>query len=266
MTCHELYLPMQKRPKLFLLGFAQRVINTLLCTVSHSVVVNTLPYLVEIQRMPWLRKKAFLIPNPSNIPVGVTMKDKAGERLTIGVFGLFAPAKQYEIALEAFARVHQHWPNTHFVLIGDTTRAPKSYLRKLEEIVQEKGLAAVVHWTGPCGSDECSKHLGALDIFILPQPDGHLTRSSAFMAAAAHGLPVVAALGEDQGFKFVDRENIVFAKPGDAGSFTEGLEFLIADPVQRRRIGANAKALYDREFSWEAALLRYQSVWGLPEG
>lgn len=262
-TCHELYLPMHKRPKLFLLGFAQRFVHTLLCTVSDSVVVNTLPYLVEIQHIPWLRKKAFLIPNPSNIPARLTSPGKKGDRLSIGAFGLFAPAKQYEIALEAFSRVHQRWPNTRFVFIGDNTRAPKSYLRKLEQIVHEKGLEPVVHWTGPCGPAECSKHLAALDIFILPQPDGHLTRSTAFMAAAAHGLPVVAALGEDQGFDFADRENIIFARPGDPQSFMEGLEFLIANPVQRRRIGASAKELYDREFSWETALLRYRNAWGL---
>jgi len=100
---------------------------------------------------------------------------------------------------------------------------------------------------------ELSGYLQAIDIFVLPQPDGHLTRSSAFMAAAAHGLAVIAVRNVENQKDFAHGENVWLVDASRAELFAQAFRQLADDAALRARLGENLRALYARKFAWEVA-------------
>jgi len=123
----------------------------------------------------------------------------------------------------------------------------------LRQRVRTSQLEGAVWWSGHLAADELSGYLQAVDIFVLPQPDGHLTRSSAFMAAAAHGLAVIAVRNEENQKDFAHGENVWLVDASRAELFALAFRQLADDAALRARLGENLRALYARKFAWEAA-------------
>jgi glycosyltransferase involved in cell wall biosynthesis len=87
-------------------------------------------------------------------------------------------------------------------------------------------------------------------VAIVPLLAGSGTRIKILEAWAA-GTPVVSTTLGAEGLEFNDREHLVLAD--DAESFTAAVSELLALPVNRERIGAAGRRLYEERYTWSSA-------------
>jgi polysaccharide biosynthesis protein PslH len=87
-------------------------------------------------------------------------------------------------------------------------------------------------------------------VAIVPLLAGSGTRVKILEAWAA-GTPVVSTTLGAEGLEFNDREHLILAD--DAESFTAAVSELLALPVNRERIGAAGRRLYEEEYTWQSA-------------
>ena len=87
-------------------------------------------------------------------------------------------------------------------------------------------------------------------VAIVPLLAGSGTRIKILEAWAA-GTPVVSTTLGAEGLEFHDREHLILAD--DAESFTAAVSELLALPVNRERIGAAGRRLYEQRYTWPNA-------------
>ncbi|MGB6940999.1 MAG: glycosyltransferase family 4 protein [Bryobacteraceae bacterium] len=84
-------------------------------------------------------------------------------------------------------------------------------------------------------------------VAVVPLFAGSGTRIKILEAWAA-GTPVVSTTLGAQGLEYRDREHLILAD--DAESFTAAVSELFALPVNRERIGAAGRRLYEEQYTW----------------
>ena len=167
----------------------------------------------------------------------------------VATFGLFHSGKNIQAALDAVARARSPRP-LRLWLLGDSTGASPRDIQALREKIKALGIEQQVFWSGYLTPAEVSAHLQAADIFMLPQPDGHLTRSSAFMAAAAHARTVIAVQNRKNQGDFTPGENVWLVKKSDGADLAAAIEALEREPELAARLGTNLGRLYRQKFDW----------------
>jgi glycosyltransferase involved in cell wall biosynthesis len=285
---HELAISMRQHPLQTPVALAQWLHAALLIAAVRTVAVNMRSRAELLGRLfPWWRAKVCYRPNSSTIPVvsqsgaerelfrrerGVS----AGE-IVVGTFGLFHRAKNYEGLIEAAALLGRKAASeskasghsdagrpVRLWMLGNAAVASPEYIARLKRVARESGIEDAVWWPGRLEADEISRALQATDVFVLPQPDGHLTRSSAFMAAAAHGLPVVAVRqpgGRDQA-EFTHGEHLWLAEHSTAEDLAASIKALSTDRGAAMRMGHNLRKLYETRFDWRIAAADGRSARG----
>ena len=259
---HETAIGMRHHPLQIPVALAQWAHIGLLLAAAETVALNMPSRVALLSRVfPWCRARLRYRPNSSNIPVvplAATERNAlrrergvAGGEVVVATFGMFHRYKNYEAVIEAVRILRQRAP-VKIWMLGDPSMAAPEYRAKLEAQVREAGLANHVRWSGKLQPAEVSRALQAADIFVLPQPDGHLTRSGSFMAAAAHGLPVVAVrspAGLDQQ-EFTHGENIWLVESSAPQPIAAALAALVEDPTLAGLLGRNLQRLYEEKFDW----------------
>jgi glycosyltransferase involved in cell wall biosynthesis len=254
---HELYLPLTARPFAMVCGLIQRVHFGLLFLAATAIETNTPQRVRRVQRwLPWHANSVRFRPTPSNIPVSTLTpaeieslrreRGAAPASLVIATFGRFHPAKNYEAVIDATLQLGAQLP-VQVWLLGDP-QSSAHYVAALRRRAAPLGDAAF--WPGLACAEQVSGWLQAADIFVLPQSDGHLTRSGAFMAAAAHGLPVVAVRNQAEQMDFRHREHVYLVDRGSSEAFAAAILELAQDRPLRSRLGANLRHLYFSRFDW----------------
>jgi polysaccharide biosynthesis protein PslH len=94
-------------------------------------------------------------------------------------------------------------------------------------------------------------------VAVVPLLSGSGTRIKILEAWAAGTAVVSTTLGAE-GLEFRDRENLILAD--DAESFTAAVSELLALPVNRERIGAAGRRLYEERYTWDTAWKALDSV------
>jgi glycosyltransferase involved in cell wall biosynthesis len=261
---HETAIRMRQHPLQIPVALAQWVHIGLLLAAAESVALN-MPSRIELlgRVFPWWRAKLRYRPNSSTIPV-VAMAEadrdamrrergvESGEAV-IATFGMLHTAKHYEALIGAVARLRRTRPAKLWML-GDAALAVPEYLARLKAMARQGGIEDQVWWPGRLEAAEISRALQAADVFVLPQPDGHLTRSSAFMAAAAHGLPVVAVRNPPDQVEFTHGKDVWLVHTGTAEDLGVAIETLWKDPALRDGLGRRLKDLYAKVFDWTKAV------------
>jgi len=271
---HETPIHIRRHPLQFIVALAQWVHTGLLMAVvpRGGMAVNMLSRVALLGRVfPWWRARLRYRPNPSNIPVvPLASSERAGLRRERGVasqeavvvtFGMFHRDKNFEALIKAINILRGRMP-VKLWMLGDVSMTTQAYRCQLETLVREASLKRDVWWSGRLEATDVSRFLQAADIFMLPQPDGHLTRSGAFMAAAAHGLPVVAVrdpTGRDQR-EFTHGENIWLVDRSAPEPIADALGTLIEDLTVAGLIGRNLKRLYEAKFKWSRTISMDGSV------
>jgi len=259
---HEFPLEFLQHPLHAGISVVQRLHFARLVLGANEVLTNTQERVRILRRwFPWRRETIRFRPNSSNIPVAASNAERTahlraerapGAALVVAIFGMFHPAKHYEEVVEAAGQVRNELPIALWML-GNERQAQAAYLEKLRARVRANQLEGAVWWSGHLAAGELSAYLQAVDIFVLPQPDGHLTRSGSFMAAAAHGLAVIAVRNVENQKDFAHGENVWLVDANRAELFAQAFRQLANDAALRARLGKNLRALYARKFAWEVA-------------
>lgn len=254
---HEMYLQFTARPFALLCALIQRIHFALLLLAAREIETNTPQRVRRVQRwLPWRAHTVRFRPTPSNIPVVPVLpkqrealrceRGASPDTMVVAVFGGFHPAKNYEAVVDAVVQLSRRLP-VQLWMLGDQ-RASCAYVAGLRKRAEPLGPAAF--WPGHAQAAEISCWLQAADIFMLPQSDGHLTRSGAFMAAAAHGLPVIAVRNLAEQPDFQHREHVWLVDSSSAESFATGIEQLARDADLRHALGMRLRSLYFSRFDW----------------
>jgi len=134
--------------------------------------------------------------------------------------------------------------------VGSSDPTNVAYLTKVEGLIEELGLTERVIWTGYTPQPEVSANLLASDACVLPYRDGASFRRGSFMAALAHGLPIVSTRPRVDVPELRQGGNILLVPPDAPVALAEAIAKLAEDAKLRRRLGEGAARLA-QGFTWE---------------
>lgn len=244
----------------------RQAVLTLVRWADAAIVTNEEDRL-DLSRYPSLASSVVVIPIGSNIavrpPAGY---DLAVWRSRYGVgpsdfllayFGFLNESKGGETLIRAFHKLAVESPagmNPHLLMIGGQVGSSdptnRAYLDHIEALIAQLGLDERVHRTGYTPPEEVSANLLAADVCVLPYRDGASFRRGSFMAALAHGRPIVSTHPRVSLPELGDGENVLLVPPDDPDALAAAVARLAADLTLRRRIGDGAGELA-RKFTWE---------------
>jgi glycosyltransferase involved in cell wall biosynthesis len=159
--------------------------------------------------------------------------------------GAIIPRKGYDVLVAALACLADlPW---HLVIAGDRGRDPQAAAR-LEADIRDCGLAGRIDLLGGVSDARIAGLYAAADVFVLPSRfEGY---GMVYAEALMRALPVV---GTTAGAipEIVPAGAGVLVAPDDAAALAQALRRLIADPGERRRLAAGARAAAAKLPTWE---------------
>lgn len=209
-------------------------------------------------------KNLYLIPIGSNIhPQPPSGYDRTVWRHSMGViddetllcyFGFLNASKGGEVLFRALAELLRRGHKVKLLMIGgqvgDSDPTNVAYFEYVKALNNELCLQDHVLWTGYTPPTEVSANFLAADICVLPYRDGASYRRGSFMAALAHGLPIVSTKPRIPITTLVDGANILLVPPDNALATADAIERLISEPMLRTQLAQGARELA-REFTWD---------------
>ena len=161
----------------------------------------------------------------------------------IGMFhGRLDPEKGLDTLLEAVALLRDK--PFRLVLVG---RGSEDYTAHLKQVVQEKGIAEKVVFTGFV--HPVLPYVAAADFGILVSTvqEGCPLSPQEYMS---QGHPVVVTNNGGQREYVVHEQNGLLVPPGDVQALAEAMARLVDDVVLRQRLGQQAKADFDDHLNY----------------
>ncbi len=219
--------------------------------------------------------KSATISPPPIMPVvpALSVKERHAGRARLGLknerdlllsfYGYIYPGKGVELLFEALKRLNVHGRNVKLLLVGDVPEqyvldreGKPDYLEDLRKLARSLGVYERVVWSeyASYGSKEPSTKLRLSDVCVFPFTSGVNQHNSSFWFAAAHGLPIVVTKSESTEDIFVDKQNVIFAEPGNVADLGSKIDQLSKDEALKASIGHAAEKLANERFSWEAAI------------
>jgi GalNAc-alpha-(1->4)-GalNAc-alpha-(1->3)-diNAcBac-PP-undecaprenol alpha-1,4-N-acetyl-D-galactosaminyltransferase len=192
-----------------------------------------------------------IIPNPINPEFNGSAKEAGRRRsgLTVVAMGRLVRTKGFDLLIEAFARCAGQHPEWSLVILGEGEERSN-----LELLIVAKGLQDRVQLAGQVPRP--SQILGQADLFVLSSRfEGF---PNALMEAMACKLAVIST-DCPNGPRDIVRDGVdgLLIPPDDVNALAKGMDRLMANPVERQRLGAGAMEVVER-FSLE----RIMSMWG----
>jgi glycosyltransferase involved in cell wall biosynthesis len=225
------------------------------CTYPRAdvVVVQTEAALRSFSRA--MRSSALIIPNPvvRPSPSRNDLSFALVKPLAASV-GRLTHVKGFDLVLHAFARVRAMHPQWTLAIVGDGP-----LLSTLERLCDELRIRDRVLFTGRI--KDPGEILKLADLFVMSSRfEGF---PNALCEAMAHGVAVIST-DCPSGPRAIIRNNIdgVLTPNGDVEALAEAMDRLMADEVERRRLGQIAKYVTHRfgldkvMAMWEIALGR----------
>jgi glycosyltransferase involved in cell wall biosynthesis len=184
--------------------------------------------------------------------------------LLLAYFGFLNESKGGEDLVLALDRLVQQGYNAHLVMIGgqvgDVDPTNAAYADRIRSLVQVRGLAERVQWTGYTSPGEVSAHLLAADAVVMPYRDGASFRRTTFIAALRHGCPIITTHPAVPLAELRDGDNVLLVAPRDPQAMARAAARLADDPVLRARLSAGAGAL-GQTFDWPTVARQTATVY-----
>ena len=202
------------------------------------------------------------------IPFESSSKEKkllGYERKTIlSSFGMVGPGKGYEEVIESLPEVVKKFPDTLYLVIGETHPAVRkeqgeSYRNFLEEKVKRLGLQNNVKFYNKYLTiSEIIRYLKATDIYLASNQDPNQITSGTLSYALGAGRPVISTpfLHAQEA---VNQHRGLLTKFKDSESFTKSLLTLLDDPSKRKSMEKEAYH-YTRSMTWPNVAIAYEQV------
>lgn len=172
-----------------------RVIALFLLLGSHKIIATNSEIMAILERhIPFLLKRSYWIPIGSNILLSTRLNVANDQSPPIvSYFGMIYPGKGLDLLIEVLEAVKKAGYQFQFKVIGGgIIYHPTSHEEFLTKIRHAR-LGGVVDYLGLLPSEEVSQWLQASRFLFLPYEKGLSDRRGTFMAALAHGKPVLTA-------------------------------------------------------------------------
>ncbi len=161
------------------------------------------------------------------------------------------PRKGLDILLEALMQCRRAGSREFTLAVaGDASAAPPEFLRKIENLLGQEGLRDHVRLLGH--RQDIPRLLAASDVFVLASRSEGLPLS--VVEAFAAGLPAVLTDTGDCA-RLTGRGRRGHTVPrDDPRAFAQALQDLLQNPESRRQMGARARTLVRKRFSFSRLL------------
>ncbi len=168
------------------------------------------------------------------------------ETLLLAAVGRMAPQKRPLVFLETAARIHARVPRARFIWVGDGALTPE-----WDAWVAERGLHAIIRRIG--WQKNVRDFLFAADSFLHTAEFEGLPL--AILEALSARLPCAITPNLLAEMPFLDATNSISIS--NDGAWAEVLN----DSERLATLGANARALAEREFSFDIMAARYEALY-----
>lgn len=184
-----------------------------------------------------IQSKSVVIPNPVNPDIPDRYNGLRDKRIVTAV--RLEPQKNLKMAIDAFAAVHEEFPEVTFELYGEGSQR-----KILEQYIEEKSLSAKVFLKG--NSKTLYEDIKSAYAFVLPS--NYEGMSNALLEAMALGLPVISTDHSSGGARAVIEHgrNGLLIPVGDTVALAEAIRQLLADPRLAEQLGQNGMELRDK--------------------
>jgi len=182
------------------------------------------------------------------------------EPVVIWVGGYY-PWHDLDLLLDSFALVLQRHASAKLILVGDgPTR------QFIVQKVQKNGLQQSVIMTGAIAHADVPEILSIADIAVVPSAPVSASRGGTgtplklfeYMAA---GKGIVATALNESAEVIHDGQTGLLVAAGDVEGFAAALLDLLNDPMERDRLGQNARRQATTHYSWEAYTRRLEATY-----
>ena len=193
--------------------------------------------------------------------------------------GNFSLLKGAEYLLESLRILNERGVKVHYDVVGAVS-APKMMLQRYKDLVVDGGVEnnhveraehvdlskdgkhrekstrstcstwlknSTIAFHGPVPQDDLKAFLAESDIYLFPSLADGCAQSG--MEALTAGLPVVATY--QSGLPITDGETGCVVPMKDAAAIANKIEWLIAHPEERKRLGVNAAKMMREKYTWE---------------
>ncbi len=176
---------------------------------------------------------------------------------TVVIAQLYRPKGQH-LAIEAFGKIGDAYPNCHLYLLGDhVLEEYRSYKAELETLIEQRGLKGKVSFLG--WREDSIDVVRLMDIVVHPSLAEGFGR--AVLEAMALGKPVVASAVGGLREAILHSENGYLVQPGDVDGIERCWRKLIAEPELRSRLGVNARGTVEDRFQIDDKVFQIMELW-----
>lgn len=174
------------------------------------------------------------------------------DAILIGMVGRLIEQKGFRYGIQAFAKIADEFPKARLVVVGDG-----SHRAILEGETRRAGVAKRVDFLG--WREDSAELMAALDIFLMPSLwEGF---GLVLLEAMSRAIPVVGSDVSAIPEVVVHGETGLLVPAADVDSMAEALRTLLGDPALRRHLGLLGEARLEDEFSADAMVRRYQTLY-----
>ncbi|MEX2460151.1 MAG: glycosyltransferase [Paenibacillaceae bacterium] len=187
-------------------------------------------------------------------------RENKTNHLTIISVGRLHEKKGFSYLLKAFKKVHDRYPSSRLILIGDGEER-----NKLKRLISALKLKKHVQMKGLVAHSQMAGFLNQADIFCLPSittKDGnHEGIPNAIKEAMATGLPVVSTRHGGIPELVSDGNNGLLVPEKNVRKLAKKIQYLINNPLLRLKMGEKGREKVERYFNSAKQVRKLETIY-----
>jgi glycosyltransferase involved in cell wall biosynthesis len=171
----------------------------------------------------------------------------------LGMVGRFGPFKQHSLAIEAFNRISERWPDVNLLMVGDggTERD------RVQAQAKASPASSRIHFAGL--QHDLPLYYRAMDLLLVPSHNEGM--SNVVLEAMACGVPALTHALSGHTEVIRNGEDGHVADLGSAGRLREELEKVLSHPARLVEMGQAARKNVACRFSLQQMIRNYASLY-----
>jgi glycosyltransferase involved in cell wall biosynthesis len=178
------------------------------------------------------------------------------DAFVFGIIGRFSPVKGHRFFFEAASRAARTRPHLRFLAAGWDAQLSG---RDIENMAVKAGI--IERTCFPGRSSDVRKLIGAVDVGVVASV-GSETVCRIALEYMAMGVPVIAAGTNVVPELVPDGVAGIIVPPGDPDALADAMERLADSPETAAELGANGRALVERDYTLERFAMKTLEAYG----